>query len=224
MSHSTAPNSLIAYLAHALVNNARDEGISIRETVRRNSRSRAASIASTETPYKTPDTPLKEGYSGYGDQALAMGKSLLSSVSSATLRGAKLTSQSDDPSHSHPYHTAHTTHRPSLLSRVSSSRPFPTTAVSPPTLDHNAASSATSPSEEILPPSVELASIVPDESRPPTVLLSRQNLGNFFLSNRAGGAGRGLISTATRFKGGQPPLTDRYGFICEFLLAWRDMS
>jgi hypothetical protein len=187
--------------------------------VRRSSRSRATSITSTENPFKPPDTPTKDGYSGYGDQALAMGKSLLSSVSSvssATLRGAKLAPASADDSggsysHTQPQYT-HSSHRPSLLSRVSSSRPFPTTAVSPPTLDLHANSGATSPSEETPPPSVELASIVPDESRPPTVLLSRQNLGNFFLSSRGG---RGLISTATRFKGEEPPLTDRYGFICE---------
>ena len=217
VSNTTVHNSLVAYLAHALVSNARDDGISIRETVRRNSRSRAASISSTDNPYKTPDA--KDTYTGYGDTALAMGKSLfssVSSVSSATLRGSKLPASSYAGSTNDDSGTHHTSyqHRPSLLSRVSSSRPFPTTAVSPPNLDYHASSGGASPSEETPPPSVELASIVPDESRPPTVLLSRQNLGNFFLSHRA--AGRGLVSTASRFKGGEAPLTDRYGFICEF--------
>lgn len=64
------------------------------------------------------------------------------------------------------------------------------------------------PARDTPPPSVELASIVPDESRPPTVLLSRQNLGSFFQSTRSN-----KLPTATRFEGDQPPLTDRYGFI-----------
>lgn len=71
-----------------------------------------------------------------------------------------------------------------------------------------------SPTDDVPPPSVELASIVPDEARPPTVLLSRQNLGNFFMSNNS--PGRTKLNTATRFKSDAPPLTDRYGFICEF--------
>jgi len=202
VSSSTAPNSLVAYLAHSLVSNARDEGITIRETVRRNSRSRATSVISTDSPFNKSsgsDTPAKDakaGY-GYGDTALAMGKSLLSTVSGATLRGSKSTASDDH-------------HRPSLLSRVSSTRPFPTTAVSPPMAEHRAGSAMVSPTEETPPPSVELASIVPDEARPPTVLLSRQNLGNFFLSTH-----KAKLSTATRFKSDAPPLTDRYGFICE---------
>lgn len=202
VSSSTAPNSLIAYLAHSLVSNARDEGIAIRETARRNSRSRATSVVSADSPFNKSsgsDTPVKDPKAayGYGDTALAMGKSLLSTVSSATLRGAKSTSSEDH-------------HRPSLLSRVSSTRPFPTTAVSPPMAEHRAGSAMVSPTEETPPPSVELASIVPDEARPPTVLLSRQNLGNFFLSTH-----KAKLSTATRFKSDAPPLTDRYGFICE---------
>lgn len=198
---STPANSLVAYLAHTLVSNARDEGIHIIET-RRNSRSRAASVASADNPLMrtgSRDTSQKDGKGytyGYGETAVAMGKSLLSSVSGATLRSSK--SQEEHP-------------RPSLLSRVSSSRPFPTTAVSPPMAEHHTHSSLTSPTEEAPPPSVELASIVPDETRPPTVLLSRRNLGNFFLSNKVDGT---KLSTASRFKSDEPPLTDRYGFIC----------
>lgn len=90
--------------------------------------------------------------------------------------------------------------RPALLNRPSSRTP--TTAVTP-------SSEVNGP---LPPPSVELASIVPDESRPPTVLLSRQNLGSFFTSSRKGTP---KLSTATRFTSDQPPLTDRYGFICE---------
>ena len=72
--------------------------------------------------------------------------------------------------------------------------------------------SAVSPSEETPLPSVELSSIVPDEVRPPTVLLSRRNLGNFFQSSKSVPT---RLSTASRFKSDEPPLTDRYGFICE---------
>lgn len=88
--------------------------------------------------------------------------------------------------------------RPALLTKQSSRAP--TTAVTP-----------TEVNGPLPPPSVELASIVPDESRPPTVLLSRQNLGSFFTSSRKGTP---KLSTATRFTSDQPPLTDRYGFIC----------
>lgn len=90
--------------------------------------------------------------------------------------------------------------RPALLNKQSTRAP--TTAVTP-------SSETNGP---LPPPSVELASIVPDESRPPTVLLSRQNLGSFFTSSRKGTP---KLSTATRFTSDQPPLTDRYGFICK---------
>lgn len=199
----------MAYLAHTLVSNARDEGITIIETARRNSRSRATSVTSSENPLAriaSTDITVKDGKGytyGYGETAVAMGKSLFSSVSSATLRGSKSTMGEDHP-------------RPSLLSRVSSSRPFPTTAVSPPMDQQYSTSSLTSPTEEVPPPSVELASIVPDETRPPTVLLSRRNLGNFFLSNKVD---QPKLSTASRFKSDEPPLTDRYGFICELIHA-----
>jgi hypothetical protein len=80
-------------------------------------------------------------------------------------------------------------------------------AQSLPSPDHSPGTG--SPSADTPPPSVELSSIVPDETRPPTVLLSRQNLGSFFQSTRT------KLTTATRFTSDQPPLTDRYGFICE---------
>lgn len=63
-------------------------------------------------------------------------------------------------------------------------------------------------------PSVEMASIVPDENRPPTVLLSRRQLGSFFQSSKS----VPTLRTATRFSGTEPPLTDRYGFICKHFL------
>lgn len=127
-----------------------------------------------------------------------MGRSLLSSVSNATTRGNKVNGTDSAA-------------RPSLLSRVSSSHPFPTTAVSPPNVERQASARTASPSEDVPLPSVELASIVPDESRPPTVLLSRQNLGFFFQSTKNG---RAKLQTASRFSSSEPPLTDRYGFIC----------
>ena len=199
---NTSPNSLVAYLAHALVSNARDEHITAKDPPGRRgsrSRSRATSVASQEAvPASRPMGGDTRDTKRYGDQALAVGRSLLSSVSNATLRGTMGITESVP--------------RPSLLSRVSSSRPFPTTAISPPTVDRPSGSSTTSPTEETPPPSVELASIVPDESRPPTVLLSRQNLGSFFQSSKIG---RTKMQTASRFKSAEPPLTDRYGFICE---------
>jgi hypothetical protein len=67
-----------------------------------------------------------------------------------------------------------------------------------------------SPKDEDSPlPSVEMGSMSMDESRPPTVVLSRQNLGGFFQ------VGKGKLITASRFVGDEPPLTDRYGFICQ---------
>lgn len=68
-------------------------------------------------------------------------------------------------------------------------------------------------------PSVEMASIVADEYQPPTVMLSRQNLGSFFQTNKSG-----KLHTATRFQGSDPPLTDRYGFICEWIAKFCQWS
>ncbi|OCF41132.1 hypothetical protein I317_05046 [Kwoniella heveanensis CBS 569] len=200
-------NSLVAYLAHSLVSNARDEGIVARDPIsdrRRSrdlSRSRAASIVSQDAISPDLNTSSKDKVpsGGYGDQALAatasLGRTLLSSVSSATMRGTRaITSLNEET-------------RPSLLSRASSSRGFPTTAISAPMPQVNSGSSATSPTEERPLPSVELSSIVPDESRPPTVLLSRQNLGSFFQNTK------GKLHTASRFESDEEPLTDRYGFI-----------
>lgn len=200
---STIPaNSLIANLSHSLICNARDEDIVARESPKRRrsreqSRSRAASIASADLSGSNKDGK------GYGDQAMAVGRSLISSVSNATLRGSKPTNGTDGAS------------RPSLLSRISSSRAFPTTAVSPPTAKRQSGSGPGFPTEEAPLPSLELASIVPDESRPPTVLLSRQNLESFFQSTRVG---KSKLQTASRFNSDEPPLTDRYGFICAILL------
>lgn len=157
----------------------------------------------------------------------SIGRSILSTVSHATSRGTRAISLlgGDDRSPST---------RPALLARASSGRVFPTTAVATPvvTVDHSpsvlvnangygyGSSGATTPYDRPL-PSVEMASIVSDDNQPPTVLLSRQNLGFFFQSSksiagRASTGERGRMQTATRFMGSDPPLTDRYGFICEF--------
>ncbi|CAK9779640.1 TBC-domain-containing protein [Cutaneotrichosporon oleaginosum] len=180
---------LVASLAHALVSGARDAGIMSRDPPSRTrARSRAASVGSQQAP--TVDQH------GYGDQALAatvaVGRTLLKH-GKAAIDGLGDTRDRPAP-------------RPALLHRASS-RPFPTTAMAQalPSLDHSPGTG--SPSAETPPPSVELSSIVPDETRPPTVLLSRQNLGSFFQSSRT------KLTTATRFTSDQPPLTDRYGFI-----------
>ncbi|WWC63060.1 uncharacterized protein I303_105659 [Kwoniella dejecticola CBS 10117] len=204
LSSEIPSNSLIAYLAHSLVENARDEGIVARDAVsdRRRSkdvaRSRAASIGS-QYPVSESDKTREGKQAGYGDQALAatayLGRSLISSVSNATIRGSKaISSIADEP-------------RPSLLSRTSSNRAFPTTAISAPAAIGHSGSSATSPTEERPLPSVELSSIVPDDIRPPTVTLSRQNLGSFFQNTKT------KLTTASRFESDEEPLTDRYGFI-----------
>ncbi|WWC90928.1 uncharacterized protein L201_005866 [Kwoniella dendrophila CBS 6074] len=205
LSAEIPSNSLIAYLAHSLVSNARDENIVARDAMsdrrrsREFSRSRAASLASQYPVSLNGDRPRENKGSGYGDQALAatasLGRTLLSSVSNATIRGTKaITNIGDEP-------------RPSLLSRTSSSRAFPTTAISAPSAVGQSGSSATSPTEERPLPSVELSSIVPDDIRPPTVTLSRQNLGSFFQATKT------KLATASRFESDDEPLTDRYGFI-----------
>lgn len=146
---------------------------------------------------------------GYSDQALAatasLGRSLLSTVSNATTRAKVYTPsnhQDDRPSA-----------RPRLLNRVSSSRPNPTTALTAapvtPQISHSSSHSGSDDNPTL--PSVEMASIVPDEHRPPTVLLSRRQLGSFFQSSKS----VPTLRTATRFSGSEPPLTDRYGFICK---------
>ncbi|WVW85860.1 hypothetical protein I302_107898 [Kwoniella bestiolae CBS 10118] len=204
LSSEIPSNSLVAYLSHSLVSNARDDGIIARDAIsdrRRSrdlSRSRAASIGS-QLPSADLGSFRDTKGSGYGDQALAatasLGRTLLSSVSNATIRGTRVISNiTDDP-------------RPSLLHRTSSARAFPTTAISAPSAVAHSGSSATSPTEERPLPSVELSSIVPDDIRPPTVTLSRQNLGSFFQ------ASKNKLTTASRFESEDEPLTDRYGFI-----------
>lgn len=96
--------------------------------------------------------------------------------------------------------------RPALIARASSAQLFPTTAVVKPVV-------TVEPIPNAPLPSVEMASIVAEENQPPTVLLSRQNLGSFFQANKSG-----RMHTATRFQGSDPPLTDRYGFICKYCL------
>lgn len=125
---------------------------------------------------------------------------MLSSVTGATIRGSRSGAS-----------VAGEEARPSLLSRGSSGHGFSVAAApSSPAISHSAAVGSP-PSEGTPLPSVELSSIVPDESRPPTVLLSRENLGSFFQSNRVN---RAKMVTASRFESDEPPLTDRYGFIC----------
>ncbi|WWC93558.1 hypothetical protein V866_000393 [Kwoniella sp. B9012] len=204
LSSEIPSNSLVAYLAHSLISNARDDGIVARDAVsdrRRSrdiSRSRATSVGS-QYPSVDQDKTREGKGAGFGDQALAatasLGRTLLSSVSNATIRGTRAISNiTDEP-------------RPSLLQRTSSSRAFPTTAISAPSAVGQSGSSATSPTEERPLPSVELSSIVPDDIRPPTVTLSRQNLGSFFQNTKT------KIATASRFESEDEPLTDRYGFI-----------
>ncbi|BEI79922.1 hypothetical protein CcaverHIS002_0104510 [Cutaneotrichosporon cavernicola] len=179
---------LVASLAHTLVSGARDAGIMSRDPPgRARARSRAASVGSQQASTSTADAH------GYGDHAIAatvaVGRTLLK-------HGKAAIDGLGEPARP----------RPALLHRASS-RPFPTTAMAQalPSPDHSP--NTTSPSADTPPPSVELSSIVPDETRPPTVLLSRQNLGSFFQSSRT------KLTTATRFTSDQPPLTDRYGFI-----------
>ncbi|KAL7423526.1 hypothetical protein Q5752_001106 [Cryptotrichosporon argae] len=197
---TTPPDSLIASLAHRLVSAARDAGIVARDPVelrRERSRSRAASLSASvrrddAIPVPKPSRGDTRGgapaWAGAADTVSAtvnMGRSLLSSVSTATIRAARA-----PPAQPHD-------DRPGLLSRSSSSRHF----------GANSNERDDEDDDEVPAPSVEMASILPDETRPPTVLLNRHNLGSFFQSNRA------KIVTATRFKAAEPPLTDRYGFI-----------
>ena len=223
VSAEIASTSLVAYLANALVSNARDEGILAKDPPghRRGStisRSRAASTASGEQIGTESDSgSASRGQSGrrdgqvglgYSDQAFAatasLGRSLLSTVSNATIRAKGHTPASTDD---------RPTIRPRLLNRVSSSRTNATTALTaaPATPQVSHSSSHSGSDDDPTLPSVEMASIVPDEHRPPTVLLSRRQLGSFFQSSRS----VPTLRTATRFSGSEPPLTDRYGFICE---------
>jgi hypothetical protein len=176
------------------VSTARDNDITVKEPPGRRratsslTRSRAASI-------------------GYSDTArsatAAIGRSLLSTVSNATMRAkAYSVGTEDEPAPS----------RPTLLNRASSSRAFPTTAVSGGSFNHHKTPDLSQGDTDTMPlPSVELSSIVADENRPPTVLLSRQQLGSFFQSSKA----VPTLRTASRFRSSETPLTDRYGFICK---------
>lgn len=192
------PSSVIARLSHALVTAARDQGITTKEPLgrrrsSRENRSRAVSIISQQSSLLSTGSASPSKEPGYGDALVATatyGKSLLSTISTATLRGAKqMTYGASTPS------------RPALIDRASSSKLFPTTAIA-------ATPTTTSPTATL--PSVELSSIVSEENQAPTVLLSRQNLGSFF----SHGKRVTKMQTATRFNGDEPPLTDRYGFIC----------
>jgi hypothetical protein len=162
-------------------------------------------VASAES--RQADT-VENGTKGYTDTArsatAAIGRSLLSTVSNATMRAkAYSVGIEDQPPPSS---------RPALLNRASSSRAFPTTAVSGGTFNSHKTPDLSQDNTESMPiPSVELSSIVADENRPPTVLLSRQQLGSFFQSSKA----VPTLRTASRFKSTETPLTDRYGFICK---------
>ena len=210
VSLDISSTSLIACLAHSLVSTARDNEIAIHEPPGRRRantsslpRSRAASVVSAES--RRADN-LEDGNKGYSDSArsatAAIGRSLLSTVSNATMRAkAYSVGIEDEPA----------SLRPALLNRASSSRAFPTTAVSGGTFNQHKTPDLSHGDAETMPlPSVELSSIVADENRPPTVLLSRQQLGSFFQSSKA----VPTLRTASRFKSTEAPLTDRYGFIC----------
>ena len=206
--HST---SLIAVLAHSLVSTARDKDIAIKEPPGRRradtaslARSRAASVVSAEKRRTDNEDNASRGYSDSARSATAaIGRSLLSTVSNATTRAKTYSVGLEDES---------VLSRPALLNRASSSRAYPTTAVSGGTFNHHKTPDLSQFDTETMPlPSVELSSIVADENRPPTVLLSRQQLGSFFQSSKA----VPTLRTASRFKSGETPLTDRYGFICE---------
>ncbi|GMK58448.1 hypothetical protein CspeluHIS016_0504800 [Cutaneotrichosporon spelunceum] len=180
---------LVASLAHTLVSGARDAGIVSRDPPgRARTRSRAASVGSQQAPSSASDAH------GYGDHALAatvaVGRTLIK-------HGKAAIDGLGEP----------TRPRPALLHHASSSRPFPSTGMAQALPSPNHSPNSASPSAETPALSVELSSIVPDETKPPTVLLSRQNLGSFFQSSRT------KLTTATRFTSDQPPLTDRYGFI-----------
>ncbi|TXT10778.1 hypothetical protein VHUM_02283 [Vanrija humicola] len=184
-------SSSIARLAHTLVSNARDAHVVPREpptAKREHARSRAASVASQQAAAASG--------TGYSDQAIAatvaVGRTLLSRSKAAISGGSKV----EEPMA-----------RPTLVHRATS-RPFPTTAMAPAL--QGSGELGLPAHSDTPPPSVELGTIVPDEDRPPTVLLSRQNLASFFQSSRVGAP---KLATATRFTSDQPPLTDRYGFI-----------
>lgn len=197
------PNSLVAYLAHNLVSNAQNEAKQIRDPpdLKRLERQRSRSRASTISKEHESDGQTR-ARAGFSDHALAatasLGRSLLSTVSGGTLRPTKTSA------------SASQTARPTP-SRSATARPSAAAVVQAGTSDSNDVSGNTTPSREI--PSVELESIIPDESRPPTVVLSRNNLGSFFQSEKARAA-VGKMPKASRFNGAEP-LTDRYGFICK---------
>jgi hypothetical protein len=196
------------------VSNARNIESTIKEPLGRRrsntadrNKPRAASNASTDSRDQPSGSEERTAAKSYGDSAISatatLGRSFLSSVSNATMRAKAYSISGADqnlPS------------RPSLLNRASSSRPFPTTALSAgPVGQQTSATASSADVDGSTLPSVELSSIVPDENRPPTVLLSRQQLGSFFQSSRA----VPTLRTASRFNGSGPPLTDRYGFICK---------
>ncbi len=184
-----SPSGLLAYLAHSLVTNAQEEGITVREPL---DRSRRASASRPKDGYTSPTM---------GEQAMQITASLSNALAGKLDPRKFVSSKSNDA-------------RKSLL-RTLSSRPettpdgttSPKTPVTP--SSHPAAGTSTPPSPtRVDMPAVELNSIGAWSSKPPSLLPRRNTLGAFLRLEEA--------RPATQFNGKNvKPYTDPYGFVCE---------
>lgn len=195
-SGATNAGPLISRLAFGLVLSSRERNISIPETRRSapvvpkavldRRKSQSIVLAKGDTP--TTAAPVSRFSKGVVEQPLLAATSALSrALNSATGLKSSSSSKRSKPSQS-------STQRPSV-DVASSSR----------MADGPSSTSASAPV-----PSVELESIEPQESRPPTLVSDRSNLRRLFSSGRST---QKKSKRASRFESKLEPLTDRYGFI-----------
>ncbi len=186
-------SSLISYLAHTLISNAQEEGVSFREQ-----RSRRASSATRPTTGSTGD-PLGDSY----------GQSISATLHSALV--VKLTPQnhqgrSSDARKSLLRSLSHRTGIASPPHRSSPRRP-PATPPSRYTDSQSGDSTPSSPTRSM--PAVELGSIGGLDLKPPSLLPRRATLEDFLHLDEGS-------KVASQFDGkGVKAYTDRYGFVCQ---------
>ncbi|KAF8340494.1 rab-GTPase-TBC domain-containing protein [Cantharellus anzutake] len=217
-AQNTSP--VVSQLALRLVKNAREEGLNI--TAARPPKS----ISSSPGPYLNTtllSTAILSPSSGHGASASeSLGKALASSSSASRPRGhgqstvkAKLPPSITRLVNSAGLGGSNVTSRPGTTSSEGTAEPVAKKSNGAETLASNTPSSALG--GPVIQPArpagtVELESIIPQISQPPTLLLAKLH-GSSLSSPNFRPTFPYANASATRFSSREHPLTDRYGFI-----------
>jgi len=196
-SDAVSAGPLIGRLAFDLVSAARERNITVTET-RQSSRALPKALSTRSSSSSVPQVPAERASaSNLPPRKPSMGivEQPLLAASSALSRALNAASKSRPSSRS--------------ISRPKAS----TLTQAPAELDGSARSGEGTSSSETMPiPSVELDSIEPQESRPPTLISDRTGLRRLFSTHRSASEAA-KARRSSRFGGGLEPLTDKYGFI-----------